>query len=136
MVKPFDTKTESWKTNILRTFENMVTITKLCVVIVIIGIYALDYAGYLKEWNSSCYNDLALHNYRCTLATQKCFDRLRSTSNIFYCTPADFLAKNNKFCNTGVCDKKAKHCEDNGFTDRVTEFSQKFRDCMYEGKFL
>jgi len=129
--KTIDSKLDDAE-DVANYFDKLVTNIKLIVVISIIFLYALDFAGYLKDWNSSCYNDLALHNYKCTLATQKCFDRLKTTSNIFYCTAADLLAKNNNFCNSGVCDKSDKYCEDNGFTDRVETYNTQFRDCMYK----
>ena len=41
------------------------------IILGIIGIYVMNENGYFKDWNNSCNNDLAIHNYRCMQATTR-----------------------------------------------------------------
>jgi hypothetical protein len=51
---------------------------------------------------------------------------------MFYCTKHDLELENGKMCTSGYCDENTNYCRDDQFQPRVTEFADKWKECMFE----
>ena len=85
--------------------------------------------------NLGCRAHIALHNYQCIHKTMDCSDLFANPKKndvlVFYCTEADFKAKNNNFCETGYCSTGLDPCDDHDLYHRINAVSKKYKECLY-----
>jgi len=90
--------------DIANDYDDTVWWCRFIIVLAIMLLYAANSLGFFKNWNDSCFNDIAIHNYNCMANTSTCFEDFKKHNEVFYCTAKDMLAQNNNFCRTGLCD--------------------------------
>lgn len=116
-------------------FEKISFYIKLIICIVVFGYYQGRIFGIFDK-DEVCKQNYSQQNYYCIHESQKCADLINNPKKhnglVFYCTEADFKAKNQNFCLEGYCSSGEDPCEDHYLYKRIDAFSKRYKDCLFQ----
>jgi len=119
----------------IERYDNYFFYVKLIISLCVLGYYMGKMFGYNQ--GLECKKTIAIHNFSCIANTVDCsqFVNENNPKNwVFYCTAADFKAKNKKFCKTGYCSTGKEPCNDHELYKRIDAVSDKYRKCVFKNK--